>query len=113
MPPDYKLALVWSVKVARQGEPKARYLLGSMYRDGKGVPKDLARALVLFRQAADQNLHWAQYTLGLMYLLGEGVPADRLEAYQLVHARVRLSATTTMHKCVRPPASCLRKFPPS
>ena len=52
-----------------------------MYRDGKGVPKDLARALVLFRQAADQNLHWAQYTLGLMYLLGEGVPADRLEAY--------------------------------
>ena len=81
MPPDYKMALIWSERAAHQGEPKAQHLLGSMYRDGKGVQKDLARAMVLFRQAADQNLHWAQYTLGLMYLLGEGVPSDRLEAY--------------------------------
>jgi uncharacterized protein len=81
VPPDYKLALVWSERAAHQGEPKAQYLLGSIYRDGKGVQKDLARAMVLFRQAADQNLHWAQYTLGLMYLLGEGVPSDHLEAY--------------------------------
>jgi TPR repeat protein len=79
---DYAGALYWGEKAARNGEARAQYVLGTMYREGEGVKKDLPRAVGLLQKAADQNHPWAQYDLGLMYDLGEGVPHDRVVAYK-------------------------------
>ena len=56
-------------------------MLGYMYRNGHGVPKDDAQAVKWFRLAADQGVPSAQSSLGDMYELGQGVPKDYVLAY--------------------------------
>ena len=40
MPPNYAEALKWLEKAASQGRPEAMTLLGQMYEEGEGIPKD-------------------------------------------------------------------------
>ena len=56
-------------------------MLGFMYANGEGVPKDAVQAVSWLRKAADQGLASAQFGLGLMYASGEGVPKDFVIAY--------------------------------
>src|SRR5262245_65040420 len=42
---DYAQAFTWCTKSANQGDAKAKYILGAMYRDGKGVDKNLSLAM--------------------------------------------------------------------
>src|SRR5262249_13137510 len=37
---DYRLAFEWYSKAAEQGVAQAQYMLGALYRDGKGVEQD-------------------------------------------------------------------------
>ena len=69
-------------KAAEQGDASAQYNLGVMYRDGNGVPKDLAKAVEWFRKAAEQGYPNAQYNLGVMYQDGDGVPRDLVQAHK-------------------------------
>ena len=50
--------------LADQGDAVAQTLLGSMYADGQGVPKDDAQAVKWYRLAADQGYAMAQVNLG-------------------------------------------------
>jgi TPR repeat protein len=61
-------------------------MLGFMYRNGRGVPKDAAQAVQWYRAAAEQNDAMAQFKLGLMCFHGEGVPKDNVQAVKWYRA---------------------------
>ena len=77
---DYKTAMRLWKPWAEQGDAKAQYNLGLMYRNGYGVPKDDKQAVKWYRLAAEQGIARAQTSLGLMYANGYGVPEDDKEA---------------------------------
>jgi uncharacterized protein len=67
--------------LADQGNAKAQFYLGLMYRVGEGgLPQDYASALDWFQKSADQGYSEAQFQLGGMYAVGDGVPQDYVQA---------------------------------
>ena len=103
--PDLEKAVEWYTKAAKRGEPdgpKARSLgeafmrakratpgyapaqsrLAKMYREGKGVNRDLPKAFGLHHQAAVQGHAASQFVLGVMYAYGEVGDPDFQEAVQ-------------------------------
>ncbi len=77
---DYGTALREWRPLAKQGNAKAQYNLGHMYRYGLGVPQDDAAAWGWYRKAAEQGNAKAQNNLGVMYRKGQGMPQDDAEA---------------------------------
>lgn len=77
---DYTKAARLLPPLAEQGNPKAQYVLGTLYFNGNGVSKDYAEAMKWFRKAAEQGLPIAQYALGTMYAEGNGVSKDYMAA---------------------------------
>lgn len=69
-------------QAADQGDAKAQYGLGFMYRNGQGVPQDNAEAIRWLRKAADQGYAMAQDVLGFMYSRGQGLSRDDAEAFR-------------------------------
>lgn len=65
---------------AEQGNAKAQALMGYLYKDGKGVRRDLAEAAKWFGMAALQGDAEAQDWFGYLYETGQGVPQDYREA---------------------------------
>jgi TPR repeat protein len=65
---------------ADQGHPGAQFVLGWMYWDGDGVPRDPAQAVSWLRKAAEQGHADAQAFLGAAYHDGNGVQEDPTEA---------------------------------
>ncbi len=78
---DYATALREWRPLAKQGNSRAQFFLGHMYRYGEGVPQDYAEAVKWYRKAAEQGYATAQHNLGLMYSKGEGVPQDYVQAH--------------------------------
>lgn len=74
-------AATWFRKAAEQGYAFAQSNLGTLYRDGRGVPENDAEAVVWFRKAADQGDPVAQFLLGGQYATGQGVARDDAEAF--------------------------------
>ncbi len=78
---DYTAALeIWR-PLAEQGEADAQYNLGHLYRQGLGVPQDLAEAAKWYARAAGQGVPNAQFNVATMYANGEGVRQDLVLAY--------------------------------
>lgn len=76
---DYTQALLLLHPLAEQGVPAVQYILGQMYRRGRGFIVSLPEALPWLQQAAAANYPPAQIALGEIYETGEGVVQD-LEA---------------------------------
>ncbi len=70
----------WYRRAAEQGDAKAQFNLGIMYKKGQGVPQDYAEAIRWYRKAAEQGHAGAQTALGIMHKNGVGVPQDYAEA---------------------------------
>lgn len=68
------------LKAAEQGDAKAQYKLGVLYKNGQGVPHDFSEAAKWFNKAAEQGYAKAQYNLAILYYNGRGVPKDVSEA---------------------------------
>lgn len=81
MPTDSTKAVEWYEKAAAQGDAGSQVSLASIYRDGRGVPKNAEKAAEWYHKAAAQGWEDAQWVLGLIYLNGEGVPRDSVLAY--------------------------------
>jgi TPR repeat protein len=79
-PTNLPAALKWARAAAEQNFAPSFNILGTMYKQGEGVQKDLTEALKYFRKAAEFEVAEAQYNLGYLYALGEGVPKDAAEA---------------------------------
>lgn len=67
--------------LAEQGRARARYILGGMYVEGRGVPQDYSEALKWFRLAAEQGEADAQCVVANLYVRGEGVQQDYVQAH--------------------------------
>lgn len=76
---DYQTALKLWKHLADQGDARAQYNLGLMYRNGNGIQDDV-EAAKWYRKAADKGYTMAQFNLGLMYRDGEGVKQNRTVA---------------------------------
>jgi TPR repeat protein len=86
----YKTALRLAHPLADQGDPRAQALMGLLYANGRGVPRDDREAMKWFRSAAEQGDAVAQLQIGVMYYGGRSVPQDYSEAarwYQLAAER--------------------------
>ena len=86
---------------ARPDITEARYALGIMCRDGKGVHRDQAKAAGLFLSPAELGKPTAQANLGEMYASGRGVPLDYVEAYTNGSASPRDRANCGAPRLVR------------
>lgn len=81
---DYATALKELLPEAERGHPQAQNVIGSMYHEGLGVPKDQVQAVRWIRMAAEQGFADAQNALGNLYYVGIGVPKDYVEAVKWV-----------------------------
>src|SRR5665213_1450194 len=86
---DYRGAFAVYSQAANLGHPRAMAVLGNMYYDGQGVPKDLGQAVKWYTEAAMRGNRDAQYSLGGMYEEGEGVAKNVPKAAQLYEASAR------------------------
>jgi TPR repeat protein len=77
---DYAKAEKLLSPLARHGDARAQSVLGHLYYDGTGVPRDHKKAAKWFGRAAAQKEVRAQYALGTMYADGDGVRKDYREA---------------------------------
>ena len=73
-----------------QKHPSEQYLLGFLYRDGKGCSKNPAAAAECFRFAAEHGHNLAGIELGWMYYMGTGVKKDDRKAVQYLNPAVEL-----------------------
>jgi TPR repeat protein len=78
---DYRQAVEWYLKAAVQGDIAGEIHLAALYRDGKGVARDMVQAAGWYRKAAEQGDATAQATLGVLYSIGQGVEHNDVEAY--------------------------------
>jgi len=77
---DYEAAAKEFIPLAKRGDHRAMYALGSMYSAGHGVEKDLKKSFELFSEAAKNGRADARYKLGLMYEQGQGVQQNSNKA---------------------------------
>ena len=69
-----------SKRAAKQHYAWGEFLLGTLYKTGRGVEANLAEAAKWYRKAAEQGLSLAQNNLGAAYANGEGVERNFSEA---------------------------------
>jgi hypothetical protein len=77
---DYDTAAKAYRQAADQGNDGAQFILGVMYANGQGVPRDQAEAVRWYVKAAQQGDAGAQYSLAVAYRDGKGVAQDAAQA---------------------------------
>lgn len=78
---QFKKALFWYKKSAKQDFPIAQYNLGVYYEKGLGEEKNEKEAFLWYRRSAEQGLAVAQFNLGVCYDNGIGVEKNEKEAF--------------------------------
>ena len=73
---DYKTALYYLSLFAANGDTKANYNLGLMYREGLGVEKDDVQSLSHLIEAAENGHMLGNYAVGVAFLTGKGSHID-------------------------------------
>ncbi len=73
---DFATAIKEWTAAADQGDARAQFSLGAMYRNGEGVAPSATEAANWYRKAAGQGHAQAQYSLGVLYQNGTGVTKD-------------------------------------
>ncbi len=79
-----------SRRASEQGDPVAMTLIGELYANGYGVPKDEKKALAWFSLAADRGDRQAMFSLAMFRFAGRGAPQDRAEAAVLLEKAAKL-----------------------
>lgn len=77
---EYETAVKEFMPLAKNGDHRAMYALGSMYSAGHGVQQDYAEAFKWFQRAAKYGRPDAEYKIGLLYLNGLGTEKDERKA---------------------------------
>lgn len=79
-PKDYGKAVSWYKKAAVKGQVEAKYNLGVLYENGKGVTIDFEKAFKWYLSAGNDGHAGAQLNVGNMYSKGAGVSQNYREA---------------------------------
>lgn len=84
---DIEKAMVWLVRSAEMGEPRAMGDLGGAYDWGLGeaVPADREKAAEWYEKGAMRGHAASQYNLGVLYEEGVGKEQDLVKAYQFYY----------------------------
>jgi TPR repeat protein len=82
VPQDRAQAAAWYRKAAEQGDAKAQFNLGLMYRYGPGYSPNLDRWVEAFDPAPGHARPTAQGNPAAKYNSGSGVPKDYIEAHK-------------------------------
>jgi uncharacterized protein len=81
-------------RVNEQKDVKAMTLLGELYANGLGVPRDDGKAAEWYRLAADRGDREAMFALAMLHLAGRtGPTANREEGAKLLAAAAKLGHT--------------------
>ena len=91
---DYAKAMAEMKPLAEQGEARAEYFVGFLYRYGYGVKVDHAEAGKWFKLAAEQGDSRSLYYLGKMYESGEGVERDPVAAHMWFSLSAKFAPNT-------------------
>jgi hypothetical protein len=73
-------AFAFAVAAAEAGERASMTLLGLLYENGEGVPRDAAKAASWYEIAATRGDREAMFRLGILHLDGRGVTKDERQA---------------------------------
>jgi len=73
---QHEAAIAELLTLAEAGHSDAKYALGVIYVEGKGIPVDTQKALKWLREAANEGNPNAQFSLGVMNARGTGVPPN-------------------------------------
>ncbi len=85
---DYGKAAKLYSPLAKNGNAEAQYVLGMMYRAGRGVSHDYQEARKWYLLAAEQGHPLAQFYLGWMYAGGKGVPKDIVQSHMWINIAI-------------------------
>ena len=85
---DYEQAAKLYRPLAEKGSAEAQYVLGMMYRAGRGVERDNKEARKWYQLAAEQGHPIAQFYLGWMYAHGKSVPQDYVKSYMWINIAI-------------------------
>ena len=77
---DYYGAFLKFVPLSKQGDAGAQAMIGRIYAQGTGAPRDLRTAAISYEQAAIKGHAAAQYQVAKMYANGAGVKQDLARA---------------------------------
>ena len=77
-------------RASERGDPVAMTLIGELYANGYGLPKDEKKALAWFSLAADRGDRQAMFSLAMFRFNGRGAPQDRAEAAVLLEKAAKL-----------------------
>ena len=70
---DFVTPLEEWIALGKQGDEVAQLRIATIYRNGKGVPKDYKKAVEWLFKAANRGFSESQYHLGIKYENGWGV----------------------------------------
>lgn len=79
---DHSTAYSEWLPLAKSGHTKAMNNLALLYKNGKGVKRDLKKAFKFFKKSAAQGYPLAQYNLAGMYVGGKGTKKNPKLAYK-------------------------------
>lgn len=87
----------WHATRAMEGDSVAQHILGMMFEQGNGAPRDANQALQWTLRAAEGGLANAQFSAGTMFFEGRGAPANASKAfYWYAQAAVQGDASAQM-----------------
>lgn len=95
---DYEQAVKLFTPLAKQGNAEAQYVLGIMYRAGRGVTQDFNEARKWYLLAAEQGHPIAQFYLGWIYAKGKGAPKDIVRGYMWLNIAIANTADSDEKK---------------
>lgn len=78
---DYDTAAREFKILAVKGEKESQYLLGLLYEEGQGLPRDDVEAAFWYARAADQGYVDAYFALGQLFVHRKGERQDRMAAH--------------------------------
>ena len=96
---DYATAFKEFKALAEKGDPDAATMVGALYAEGRGTPRDYGQALQWSTKAADRGNARAQYNVGFMYENGMGVPENFAQAaswYEKAAAKGEIDAISSL-----------------
>jgi len=64
-----------------EGNPDAKFYLGTLYYSGKNLDQNFDKAISLFQEASDGGNVSATFNLGIIYAKGRGVDVDEKKAF--------------------------------
>lgn len=77
---DFRAAADFFRRAAEAGNVDGTYSLAVLYREGKGVPRDMGEAARWMKRAADERVASAEVEYGIMLFNGEGVAKNEAAA---------------------------------